>query len=211
MGIQAQGRTTILKINYRNTRQILETAYRMAGHLLTAEDCDDDGIPLVKPVSCGRDGPEPLIIDLPTLPGQAARIAQSLEDAHADGFAWGDMAVLCRDIDTCALCAQALARRKLPLENRRRPGDYHPLADTIKVLTIQASKGLEFPVVAIPGIERLTGPDCATPEDAAQQARVLYVALTRATHRLVLGVGVWGRSAAEGHAGPAQCPGKDFL
>jgi superfamily I DNA/RNA helicase len=26
LGIQAQGRTTILKINYRNTRQILQTA-----------------------------------------------------------------------------------------------------------------------------------------------------------------------------------------
>ena len=57
MGIQAQGRTTILKINYRNTRQILQTANAIAGDLLTAEDRDDDGIPLVKPVSCGRDGP----------------------------------------------------------------------------------------------------------------------------------------------------------
>ena len=51
MGIQAQGRTTILKINYRNTRQILQTANAIAGDLLTAEDRDDDGIPLVKPVS----------------------------------------------------------------------------------------------------------------------------------------------------------------
>ena len=36
VGIQAQGRTTILKINYRNTRQILQTANAIAGDLLTA-------------------------------------------------------------------------------------------------------------------------------------------------------------------------------
>ena len=42
-GIQAQGRTTILKINYRNTRQILHTASLVAADLLTADDKDDDG------------------------------------------------------------------------------------------------------------------------------------------------------------------------
>ncbi len=59
VGIQAQGRTTILKINYRNTRQILQTANLIAAELLTAEDKDEDGIPLLKPVSCGRDGEAP--------------------------------------------------------------------------------------------------------------------------------------------------------
>jgi superfamily I DNA and RNA helicase len=45
LGIQAQGRTTILKINYRNTQQILQTASLVAADLLTANDKDDDGIP----------------------------------------------------------------------------------------------------------------------------------------------------------------------
>src|SRR5665811_2210002 len=56
VGVQAQGRTTILKINYRNTRQILQTASLIAADLLTADDKDDDGIPLLHPISCGRDG-----------------------------------------------------------------------------------------------------------------------------------------------------------
>ncbi|MEN9437568.1 MAG: hypothetical protein RIR09_2223, partial [Pseudomonadota bacterium] len=56
VGIQAQGRTTILKINYRNTRQILQLAHRMAGDMLKPEDAEggDDGIPLLQPLSCGR-------------------------------------------------------------------------------------------------------------------------------------------------------------
>ncbi|MHB1114369.1 MAG: DEAD/DEAH box helicase [Acidovorax defluvii] len=201
VGIQAQGRTTILKINYRNTRQILQTANAIAGDLLTAEDRDDDGIPLVKPVSCGRDGPEPIVINLPTLPEQAAKIAELLQGAHADGFAWGDMAVLCRDAKARDLCASTLAKRGVPEQNRLGPGDYDPLANSVKIMTMKVSKGLEFPVVAIPGVERLEhmGAEATEPGEGAQAlseaeaqarrdaARVLYVAATRATQRLVLG------------------------
>lgn len=201
VGIQAQGRTTILKINYRNTRQILQTANAIAGDLLTAEDRDDDGIPLVKPVSCGRDGSEPIVIHLPTLPDQAAKIAELLQGAHADGFAWGDMAVLCRTEKIRDLCASALYKRGVPVQNRRGPGDYDPLANSVKVMTMKVSKGLEFPVVAIPGVERLErmGADATEPREGAlalseaevqarrEAARVLYVAATRATQRLVLG------------------------
>jgi superfamily I DNA/RNA helicase len=93
VGIQASGRTTILKINYRNTRQILQLAHRVAGDMLTPEDAkDEDGIPLLKPLSCGREGPEPIVIDLPTLPERAARVAELLADQHAQGHAWGEMA-----------------------------------------------------------------------------------------------------------------------
>jgi superfamily I DNA/RNA helicase len=44
VGIQAQGRTTILKINYRNTRQILQLAATVAADLLTPDDTDEDGM-----------------------------------------------------------------------------------------------------------------------------------------------------------------------
>ena len=87
------------------------------------------------------------------------------------------------------------------MQNRRRPGDYNPLANSVKVMTMKVSKGLEFPVVAIPGVERLehTGAEAAEPGEGVQAmseaealarreaARVLYVAATRATQRLVLG------------------------
>ena len=199
VGIQAQGRTTILKINYRNTRQILHTANAIAGDLLTAQDRDDDGVPLIKPISCGREGPEPLIINLPTLPEQAAKIAELLQGAHADGFAWGDMAVLCRDAKTRDLCARTLAQRGIPVQNRISPGHYDPLANSIKVMTMRVSKGLEFPVVAIPGVEDLGRLEEVDPEAEAgvegevdarrDAARVLYVAATRATQQLILGSG----------------------
>ena len=184
VGIQAQGRTTILKINYRNTRQILQTASLVAADLLTADDKDDDGIPLVKPVSCGREGPAPIIIKLPTLRDEAFAIADHLASAHQEGFAWGDMAVLCADWKTMDLCADALAQRKLPHRMRKRSGDYQPGADAIQVMTMKVSKGLEFPVVALPGVGHMPGPG----EDEKEATRVFYVAATRATQRLVIAV-----------------------
>ena len=185
VGIQAQGRTTILKINYRNTRQILHTASLVAADLLTADDKDDDGIPMLKPISCGRDGHAPIIIKLPTLRDEAFAIADYFAGAHLEGFAWGDMAVLCADKKTRDLCAQVLAQCKLPVENRLGTGDFDPASDKIKVMTMKVSKGLEFPVVALPGVGHMP----AAGEDEKEAARVFYVAATRATQRLVMGVG----------------------
>jgi hypothetical protein len=189
VGIQAQGRTTILKINYRNTRQILHVASLVAADLLTADDKDDDGIPLLKPVSCGREGQSPVIIKLPTLRDEAFAIADHLASAHQEGFAWGDMAVLCADWKTMDLYASALAQRKLPHKVRKRSGDYQPSADAIQVMTMKVSKGLEFPVVALPGVGHMPAPG----ECEKEAARVFYVAATRATQRLVMGVGGAGR------------------
>ena len=185
VGVQAQGRTTILKINYRNTMQILQTANLIAADLLTADDRDDDGIPLVKPISCGREGQAPIIIKLPSLREEAFAIADQLNSAHKEGHAWGDMAILCADWNTMDLCADALHQRKLPFNVRKRSGDYNPGANAIQIMTMKVSKGLEFPVVALPGVGHMP----AKGEDEQEAARVFYVAATRATQRLVIGVG----------------------
>jgi hypothetical protein len=182
VGIQAQGRTTILKINYRNTKQILQTANLIAADLLTADDKDDDAgsedyAPLVKPISCGREGPAPILIKLPSLREEAYAIADHLASAHKEGFAWGDMAVLCADDKTRDLCANILAQGKLPIEKRIGSGDFDPTSNKIKLMTMHASKGLEFPIVALPGVGQMPSPG----EDEKEAARVFYVAATRAS------------------------------
>jgi superfamily I DNA/RNA helicase len=193
VGVQAQGRTTILKINYRNTKQILQTANLIAADLLTADDQDEDGIPIVKPISCGREGQAPTLIRLPTLREEAHAIADHLNAAHKDGHPWADMAVLCPNYETRDLCAQVLHQRQMPVEMRRSPGDFDPASNTIKVMTMKVSKGLEFPVVALPGVGHMP----AKGEDEQEAARVFYVAATRATQRLVIGV--------SGSGGSGQC------
>jgi len=106
------------------------------------EDKDDDGVPLLKPISCGCDGAVPLIIRLPSLRDEATKIAELLN------------------------------------------------AETIKVLTTHGSKGLEFAVVVPPGLGQMPAPG----DDEQEEARLFYVAVKRATRRLVItvrGMGVW--------------------
>ena len=182
VGIQAQGRTTILKINYRNTRQILQLASLIAGDLLTADAQDEDGIPLLKPISCGRDGEAPLIVRLPSFREETFRIADLLNAAHQEGHAWGDMAIICRQQWMRDKCASALQQRGLPHETRTGPGTFNPNTDSIKLLTMHVCKGLEFAVVALPGLGYMPAPG----EDEREEARLFYVAATRATHRLVI-------------------------
>lgn len=191
LGIQAQGRTTILRINYRNTRQILQTASMVAADLLRSEDSADDGVPLVQPVSCGRDGHEPIVIRLPSLRDEAVKMAELLSAAHQEGYAWGDMAIICRHYTEMERCAAVLRYRQLPHEVRKGSGTFNPLADTIKILTMHVSKGLEFPIVAVSGAGHM-------PEeghDEAEEARLFYVAATRATQRLIIPLSGSGKFA----------------
>ena len=192
VGIQAQGRTTILKINYRNSKQILATASRIAAEFLRAEDTDDDSVPRVHPISCGKEGNAPLIIRLPSLRDEATKVADLLASAHQEGHAWGDMAVLCRHHAEIEQCAAALQRRRLPHQVRKSVGNFDPTADTIKVMTMHVSKGLEFPVVALVGVGGMPG----AKQDESDEARLFYVAATRATHALYVtlsGDGEFGR------------------
>ena len=92
------------------------------------------------------------------------------------------MAVICRRYEEMDECAQALSRWQLPFEVRARSGSFHPHEDTIKVMTMHASKGLEFPVVALMGVGQMP----AAGEDERDEARLFYVGATRATNRLLI-------------------------
>lgn len=96
-----------------------------------------------------------------------------------------------------------LARRAAPFDDRLadfleslalagEADDYDPRADRVTLLTLHASKGLEFPVVFIvgceesllpyirPGVERDEG------MDAEEERRLFYVGMTRAQQQLIL-------------------------
>jgi superfamily I DNA/RNA helicase len=80
----------------------------------------------------------------------------------------------------------------LPHQVRKGSGQFDPGADTIKVMTMHVSKGLEFPVVALVGVGHMPAPG----EDEREEARLFYVGATRATQRLVIGASGSGKFAA---------------
>lgn len=180
VGIQAQGRTTILKVNYRNTREILDFAAGFALMLLTQEDADEDNIPRLAPVSAGRRGTKPLLVKLPTIRAEADEIAVRLKEAHRKGVAWKDMAVLFGDYQDSQELFRALKEHHINFAGKKTLC-FDKDDNKVSFLPFQSSKGLEFPLVAIMG-----GRIVEKAKADAEAAKLLYVAMTRATSMLVM-------------------------
>ena len=85
--------------------------------------------------------------------------------------------------------ANAPAQRKWPHRVRNKSASFNPGANAIQVMTMKVSKGLAFPVVALPGVGHMP----AAGDKEKEAVRVFCVAATRATQRLVMGVGGTGR------------------
>jgi superfamily I DNA/RNA helicase len=185
VGIQAQGRTTVLRLNYRNTVEVLSLAYAFAKDFISPTDAEDDGVPLLRPQTGGRSGPPPILHQLANLREEAKFIASEFKTISKAGWPWREMAVVYRSRFIGEKVTQCLRENGIPVEwlgeakgrNRFNPGE-----DSVKVMTMHSSKGLEFPVVAIPGL------GYAPPGEAEpiEEARLLYVAMTRAMDVLLM-------------------------
>ena len=187
VGVQAQGRTTVLRINYRNPEAILRFARDMAWPALAEKAAQEvsevkDGALLLEPLSAGGAGEAPQVVHLPTAQAEAEFVLRHLQAAHRAGTPWGEMAVIYRDY-----YRDAKAIRKL-LPRHGVPTVYFDDAthaddeDKVTLITMHSCKGLEYALVVIPAADRLAvGRELSAPE-----ARLLYVAMTRATRELLL-------------------------
>ncbi|KAA0070160.1 3'-5' exonuclease [Rhodanobacter sp. T12-5] len=186
LGVQAQGRTTILKLNYRNTLEILSVARVFAQDLLASrsDEADGDGVPLIAPESAGRRGAVPELVRTDTARAQMDVLIARLRDEHAHGRPWSDMAVIYRNQWEGEKLHEVLKHLDIPsrLADNAGKQTLFVVEDSVKLVTMHSSKGLEFPFVIIPGIGGLPKEG----QSEADEARLLYVAMTRATERLLL-------------------------
>jgi len=185
VGIQARGRTTVLKVNYRNTAEVMALACGFAREVLSPKEADEDGIPLLLPQSAGRRGELPTLKRLADARGELDFVVEQARALHKGGATWKDMAVLFRVNRDGERIAEHLANADIPVDlfgktpERRK---FRPAEDSVKLMTFHSSKGLEFPVVFIPFLEALPYMN----DDVAGEAKLLYVAMTRAMERLFL-------------------------
>ena len=66
---------------------------------------------------------------------------------------------------------------------------YDESADAVTLMTIHSSKGLEFPIVFLPGMEENVFPgsqSMAMPSEIEEERRLAYVAITRAKKKLII-------------------------
>jgi hypothetical protein len=181
VGIKAQGRTTVLKLNYRNTDEVFRFAYRFARQYLQPEDSDEDHVPLIEPQAAGRHSFEPELRIFANFAEEVAKITNWLQRWHEDtGTAWADIALLYRHAAQGRELYQALSEAGIPchwLNNSGSKKRFSPTEDSVKLMTMHSSKGLEFPLVIIAGIGFVSTDET----DAIAEAKLLYVGMTRST------------------------------
>ena len=186
VGIEARGRTSVLRLNYRNTAEVMSLAVLCAQELLQerATVPSEDELQLVQPASAGRHGAMPVFIDARDEREEAALLAERIAAAHAAGTPLGEIAVLCRAKWMMATIERALTRRGLALQSMgaQAPRQFDWRRPAVRLLTLHSAKGLEFPLVFIAGLQALPTRD----ESVDEALRLLYVGMTRATHELVL-------------------------
>jgi hypothetical protein len=185
LGVQARGRTTILKLNYRNTLEILSVARSFANELLREQAGEEDGVPLIAPQSAGRRGAVPELIRVDNASAELATLISQIRDELAHGRRLDDIAVIYRHNWQGEKFHDALDKAGIACRLADNKGGKNALflvKDTVKLVSMHSSKGLEFPLVIMPGLGQLPKPG----EDEAREARLLYVAMTRATERLLL-------------------------
>ncbi len=186
LGIQASGRTTVLKLNYRNTAPILRLARRFAADVIGKPGvCAGDEDAILLPEDGGRDGVEPAVRKCVSEEAEAHAAAEWLSGRRAAGYHWSQMALLYPTHLVGEKFEGILKRHGVPVDFAKRNGNrVRSAVDAIKLLSMHNSKGLEFPVVVIGGLGALKSGDI---ED---DVRLAYVAITRATHEVFL---TWSR------------------
>jgi DNA helicase II / ATP-dependent DNA helicase PcrA len=191
--------------NYRSQNAILSAARQVL---------DEAAIP--DALVAQRDGQSPVkLVQLPNAATEAEFIVRTI-DALLGGSSffsfdsrksamprqreWGfsDFAVIYRLNAVGDALEKAFSSANLPFQRARSASPREeaealdPRAQAITLMTIHASKGLEFPVVFVAGCEdgiipyEHAGDNCRTNEDQDEERRLLYVAMTRAADELFL-------------------------
>jgi DNA helicase-2/ATP-dependent DNA helicase PcrA len=169
-----------LDTNHRSSPQVVAAAAAALGPEAT-------GLPR----SAAADGPPPVVTAYDDDVAEAEGVATLLARSAGAGRPWSAHAVLARTNDQLRAVGTVLARRGVP--HRLAPGPEAPgrppgpeERDAVELATFHRAKGLEWPWVAVVGVEDGLVPIVhATGAPAlAEERRLLYVALTRAGQEL---------------------------
>jgi superfamily I DNA/RNA helicase/mRNA-degrading endonuclease RelE of RelBE toxin-antitoxin system len=180
--LKFQGRTSVLRANYRSTREIGEAAqsYLSTGIL-------DDELVEYKYV---HNGPLPVIREVHSGEEEIQLLIRFIRGATRElRFSLDTCAVLCPTNDNGRALAAHL--RNANIEASFMEGKDLDLSwRGVKVLTLNSAKGLEFPIVALAGFGgshyAAIAPEDEKEEELARLRRTIFVGMTRAMRALLV-------------------------
>lgn len=199
-GLDFRGRSRILTINYRNTAQIVQFAwdfYKQQSNLQQkVVSSGTEGVEIIPPQFTKRRGPEPLIYRSKNTQIEMAFVAKSINYLRREkSLTLKDIAILYRvkesnQVHIIDELGKALDENHLQYnwvtENEQTKKSFNREEDSIKVLTIDSAKGLDFRAVFIISIE--TMPRNAGKSDEVDDREIsrFYIGMTRALEWLFL-------------------------
>ena len=191
-GLDIRGNSTVLRVNYRNTRPIIRAAMACAGSE-SVNDLGDEYLRGDANPEAARDGARPRLVRAGNLFGQIAHVAAEIDRLCAEGeLGPGDVGVFASSNASVERTVNHLANHEIDCQNLRgfdgRPNR------SVKVGTFHRAKGLEFKVVFLLGLSHQSFPrpqrqdqsDAEYHEQRALQVSELFVAMTRARDGLFL-------------------------
>ncbi|OIJ09321.1 nuclease [Anaerobacillus arseniciselenatis] len=194
-GLSFQGRSKILNINYRNTAQIVDFAwdfYQTHSSLKKkVVEQTVEGIEIIAPQSTRRKGPEPGILKAENFTKEMKIIAKQITILHEQkGVPYSEMLILYRvkrthKVNIIDTIQRALKNEKLPYywitEDETSKRNFDRDENTIKISTIDSSKGLDFQAVFVVNLDNMPFP---LEENKEREVSLLYIAMTRAKEYL---------------------------
>ena len=191
-GMTARGRSTILRRNYRNTREILGLAVELLMGVSRKENPaarPDDLDALVMPEAAERSGKLPLLQVCGDRRREATEIARLVEKKIASGVNSGDIVVLSGSKDFRDHFQRALEKKGIRSFDAQLKGNRDRavvVQNKVRIATLQLFKGIEFPHIFIGGANDTWVPGPDGPQQLEAVKRLLYVAITRATETLTI-------------------------
>ena len=177
IGIQIAGRARVLRVNYRNTRPILSTAYALIRDLdVSGMVVCEAGEEYIVPEKALRDGPMPEVRRFKSFEEERRYALEWIRTRLEKGVSPDDMLVLGLSRSDMAKLEEWLQDAGIPaqlLGGRVRPG-------VVRLSTVHSAKGLDAESVLLLSAHELER------RDETEGRRLLYIAMTRARTELYI-------------------------
>ncbi|WP_342767241.1 DEAD/DEAH box helicase [Bacillus taeanensis] len=196
-GLDFRGRSKILNINYRNTSQIVKFAWDFyESHSILKNKVvkrEAEGVEIISPLSTRRKGPEPVLYYANNFKEEMAKIAQIITFLHhKKNVPYSEILILYRvkrthKLQVMDIIEYTLKGANFPYywitKNEHSKRQFDREEETIKISTIDSSKGLDFQAVFIVNADNMP---FALEEDKEREASLLYIGMTRAKEYLTI-------------------------
>ena len=191
-GIDVKGNSSVLRLNYRNPRSVIDTATACT-RSGTVNDLGDEYPRADADATTTRDGEKPILLGPLNVARQIELVAERIgRFCGARGMALGDVGVFAPKNQIVEEALKGLAGAGLDCQNLK-DWDGRP-SESVKVGTFHRAKGLEFKMVFLLDMSESVFPEPRRPGQSENeftelkelQLAQLFVAMTRARDSLYM-------------------------